>query len=373
MPPPLLQLSDIRSPSAARRCSKAWSCPSRGRAGLPRRPQRLGQIDPAQDRRRAWSSRTAASASSSPAPTVRYLPQEPDLSAASPPRSPMSRRARPGRRSATGPAICWSSSASPARKSPARLSGGEARRAALARVLAPRPRHPAARRAHQPPRPARHRMAGGASSPQQQAALVLISATTGASSNSLSRVTVWLDRGTHPPRSSAASPASRPGATRCWRRRRPPSTSSTARSPREEHWMRYGVTARRKRNVRRVGRAARAAPGSGASTARPPARSRWPPAEARARPAPWSIEAKGVAKAFGDRTIVRGPFAPRHARRPHRHRRPQRQRQDDAASTCSPARWRPTAARSGSAPTSRWRPSTSAATASIPTGRSARR
>ena len=42
---------------------------------------------------------------------------------------------------------------------PARLSGGEARRAALARVLAPAARHPAARRADQPSRPAGDRMA----------------------------------------------------------------------------------------------------------------------------------------------------------------------------------------------------------------------
>ena len=51
---------------------------------------------------------------------------------------------------------------------------------------------------------------------------------------------------------AAASRSSRPGATRCWPRRRSTSTSSTARSSREEHWMRYGVTARRKRNVRRM-------------------------------------------------------------------------------------------------------------------------
>jgi ATP-binding cassette subfamily F protein uup len=43
---------------------------------------------------------------------------------------------------------------------PMSLSGGEARRAALARGLAPSTRHPAARRANQSPGPARHRMAG---------------------------------------------------------------------------------------------------------------------------------------------------------------------------------------------------------------------
>ena len=69
---------------------------------------------------------------------------------------------RPGLRPATirtARAICSNSSASPATEEPARLSGGEARRAALARVLAPAARHPAARRADQPSRPAGDRVA----------------------------------------------------------------------------------------------------------------------------------------------------------------------------------------------------------------------
>ena len=68
----------------------------------------------------------------------------------------------------------------------------------------------------------------------------------------LSRATVWLDRGITG-RSTAALPRSRPGATRCWRRRSATTTSSTARSSMEEHWLRYGVTGRRKRNVKRLG------------------------------------------------------------------------------------------------------------------------
>ena len=49
---------------------------------------------------------------------------------------------RPGSARATtttGRAICWSSSACTGDEDPAQLSGGEARRAALARVLAPAP------------------------------------------------------------------------------------------------------------------------------------------------------------------------------------------------------------------------------------------
>ena len=45
---------------------------------------------------------------------------------------------------------------------PGRLSGGEARRAALVRALERRTRDPAARRADQPPRSGRDRVAGGA-------------------------------------------------------------------------------------------------------------------------------------------------------------------------------------------------------------------
>ena len=69
-------------------------------------------------------------------------------------------RRRGGGRIATARFICSRNSVFPATKIPPSLSGGEARRAALARALAPLARHPAARRADQPPRPARHRVAG---------------------------------------------------------------------------------------------------------------------------------------------------------------------------------------------------------------------
>ena len=129
---------------------------------------------------------------------------------------------------ATRRAISWSSSASTASEDPARLSGGEARRAALARVLAPAPdillldeptnhldlttiewleRELAARRAAlviDQPRPA---------VPGQPVAQHRSGSTA--------------DRRAA---SSAASPRSRPGATRCWPRKSATSTSSTARS-----------------------------------------------------------------------------------------------------------------------------------------------
>ena len=74
-----------------------------------------------------------------PSATIRYLPQEPDLAGFA--TTLAYRRGRPRRRATipTARAICSNSSASPARRIRARLSGGEARRAALARVLAPEP------------------------------------------------------------------------------------------------------------------------------------------------------------------------------------------------------------------------------------------
>ena len=96
----------------------------------------------------------------------------------------------------------------------------------------------------------------------------------------------------------------------------------------EEHWLRYGVTARRKRNVKRL------------ATLADPARN---PAHAsrRHRQRHDRGERGGAVRRAGDRgeghrQELRGPrhrrelLHPRAARRPHRHRRPERQRQDHA-------------------------------------------
>ena len=96
----------------------------------------------------------------------------------------------------------------------------------------------------------------------------------------------------------------------------------------EEHWMRYGVTGRRKRNMRRVGnlqalrearRTYRGAAGSATITA------------GSASPSgALVIEAKNISKSFGDRAIVSRLLAAGRARRPHRHCRAERLRQDHA-------------------------------------------
>ena len=184
-------------------------------------------------------------------------------------------------------------------ETPATLSGGEARRAALVRVLAPEPDILLL------DEPTNHldlpaiewleaELAG------RRGALVLISHDRRFLTN-LSRVTVWLDRG------KARRTDRGFESFESWR------DDVLAEEERdlhkldrkivaEEHWMRYGVTARRKRNVRRVAelqalrqsrRDARRAAGSVAMSA----------AEAE-RSGALVIEAKGIAKGYGAGPVV---------------------------------------------------------------------
>ena len=131
----------------------------------------------------------------------------------------------------------------------------------------------------------------------------------------------------------------------------------------EEHWLRYGVSGRRKRNVKRLGdlhalrqqrRDYRGAAGNANIAA----------AEAE-KSGKLVIEAKGISKTYGDRKIV-----DEFSIRVQRGDRigivgTERRRQDHAgrhADRRQPAGFRQ---RSGSAPISRWRRSISTAKASI--------
>ncbi|MGA8583974.1 MAG: ATP-binding cassette domain-containing protein [Roseiarcus sp.] len=133
---------------------------------------------------------------------------------------------------------------------PGRLSGGEARRAALVRVLNVEPDILLL------DEPTNHldlvaiewleaRLAGGRS------ALALISHDKRLLAD-LTRATIWLDRG----RTRRLDQGF--GAFEAWRDMKLEEEEFERhkldrRIVNEEHWMRYGVTARRKRNMRRVG------------------------------------------------------------------------------------------------------------------------
>ena len=237
-----------------------------------------------------------------PGATVRYLPQEPDFAGAATTLAYVEAGLGPGddRHQAR---YLLEQLGLDGSEEPARLSGGEARRAALARVLAPAPDILLL------DEPTNHldlttiewlerELAG------RRAALVMISHDRRFLAN-LSRSTVWLDRGQtrRIERGFAAFEA--------WR------DEVLAEEERDQHkldrkivaeedWLRYGVTARRKRNIRRLGalqalrearRSYRAAAGKAALTA------------AAADPSgTLVIEADRVAKSYEGRPIV-GDFS----------------------------------------------------------------
>jgi len=233
-----------------------------------------------------------------PGAVVRYLPQEPDLSAFATTLAYVESGLGPAHDPHRARYLLEQLGLDGSEK-PAYLSGGEARRAALAHVLAPDPDILLL------DEPTNHldlpaiewleaRLA------QQKGALVLISHDRRFLTN-LSRVTVWLDRGrTHRAETGFAG-------FEAWRDQKLEEEETAQhkldrRIAREEHWMRYGVTARRKRNVRRVAELA------ALRQARRDHRKAAGKAEMAAAAADNSgalvIEAKGIAKSFGERAIV---------------------------------------------------------------------
>jgi ATP-binding cassette subfamily F protein uup len=183
-----------------------------------------------------------------PGATTRYLPQEPDLSGFASTGAFVEAGLAPGddphraRMLLEGLGLTGE-------EEPARLSGGEARRAALARVLAPRPDillldEPT----NHLDLPAIEWLEGELAG--HRGALVLISHDRRFLER-LSRAMVWLDRG--------ATRRLEQGFAHFeeWRDRVLEEEETEAHKlarkiVREEHWLRYGVTARRKRNVKRL-------------------------------------------------------------------------------------------------------------------------
>ena len=235
-----------------------------------------------------------------PGTTVRYLPQEPDLSGFDSTGAYVAAGLGLGDDPHRGRAQLEALGLT-GREDPALLSGGEARRAALARVLAPAPDILLL------DEPTNHLDLPAiawleAELAALRAALVLISHDRRLLER-LSRAVVWLDRGAtrRMERGFAGFEAWRDEVLEQEER----DLHKLARKiVVEEDWLRYGVTARRKRNVRRLGnlhalRAQHRAAQAPLGTARLEAAE----GETSGRIV---IEAIGLTKSFGDRVIVRG-------------------------------------------------------------------
>ena len=233
-----------------------------------------------------------------PDATIRYLPQEPDLSGFATVMDYVEAGLGPNddRYAAR---YLMEQLGLRGDESPAALSGGEARRAALVRVLAP---SPDILLLDEPTNhldlPAIEWLEGELSA--RQGALVIISHDRRFLAN-LSRVTVWLDRGKarRIERGFAEFESWRDDVLAEEERDR---RKLDRKIEAEEHWMRYGVTARRKRNMRRVAglralrqsrRDAQRAAGAVAISA----------AEAE-RSGALVIEMKGASKSYGTTPIV---------------------------------------------------------------------
>ncbi len=233
-----------------------------------------------------------------PGTLVSCLPQEPDFSGFASTLAYVEAALRPTDDNHAARAVLEQLGLSGA-EDPAHLSGGEARRASLARVLAPSPDILLL------DEPTNHLDLTTIEWLEREldsrrAALVIISHDRRFLST-LSRATVWLDRGTTRRIERGFAHFEE------WRdlllvEEEREQHKLDRKIVAEEHWMRYGVTGRRKRNMRRVGqlqalreqrRTHRAAAGNATITAGSAA-----PSGALV------IEAKGIGKSYSGRAIV---------------------------------------------------------------------
>ena len=233
-----------------------------------------------------------------PGATIRYLPQEPDFAGHAMTLSYVEAGLGPGDDRYVARYLLDQLGLR-GDEEPAQLSGGEARRAALARVLAPSPDILLL------DEPTNHLDLPTiewleAELDSRRSAMVLISHDRRFLAH-LSRSTAWLDRGTIRQIDRGF------GAFEAWRDEVLAEEESDQHKldrkiVEEEHWLRYGVSARRKRNVKRLGnlqalresrRTYRGAAGNATLSA----------AEAD-KSGKLVIEAKGIGKAYGDRKIV---------------------------------------------------------------------
>src|ERR1700734_1909680 len=183
-----------------------------------------------------------------PGATVRYLPQEPDFAGFATTLAYVEAGLGPGDDHYQARFILEQLGLR-GDEDPSKISGGEARRAALARVLAPSPDILLL------DEPTNHldlttieRLEGDLDS--RRSALVIISHDRRFLSN-LSRSTAWLDRGPIRPidRGFAGFEAWRDEVFAEEEREQ---HKLHRKIVNEEHWLRYGVSGRRKRNVKRL-------------------------------------------------------------------------------------------------------------------------
>src|SRR6201997_1593884 len=235
-----------------------------------------------------------------PGATVRYLPQEPDFAGAASVLDYVEAGLAPGDDHHRASGLLGELGLAGS-EDPARLSGGEARRAALARVLAPSPDILLL------DEPTNHLDLPTIEWLEREldsrrSALVLISHDRRFLEN-LSRATAWLDRGQirQIDRGFAAFESWRDEVLADEEREQ---HKLDRRIVNEEHWLRYGVSGRRKRNVKRLAnlhalRQARRDYRGAAGDAKLAA------AEAE-KSGRLVIEAKGIGKTYGERKIVDG-------------------------------------------------------------------
>ena len=235
-----------------------------------------------------------------PTVTVRYLPQEPDLTGFATTAAFVEAGLAPGDDPHRARTLLEDLGMT-GDEDPATLSGGEARRAALARVLAPEPDVLLL------DEPTNHLDVGAIEAleallKRQRSAIVLISHDRRFLEN-LSNATVWLDRGTTRRLDKGF------GAFEAWRdqvldEEERDSHKLDRKILREEHWVRYGVTARRKRNQGRMRALAALRSEQRERRANRPAGGIVLKAQDAGQSGKLVIEAENVAKSYDGRPIV---------------------------------------------------------------------
>ncbi|MEP3046491.1 MAG: ATP-binding cassette domain-containing protein [Roseibium sp.] len=234
-----------------------------------------------------------------PGRTIRYLEQEPDLSAYATTLEYVNEGLTDGDDPYRG-AYLLEVLGLTGTKNPSALSGGEARRAALARTLAPEPDILLL------DEPTNHLDLPAIEWLEEElkslkSAIVLISHDRRFLEN-LSRATVWIDRGTSR-RMDKGFAHFEAWRDEVFEQEEIDQQKLAMKIKREEHWMTYGVTARRKRNMRRVRELA--------DLRKQKREHRGPQGTAKLSAAEGEasgklvMEAKGISKTYGERVIVK--------------------------------------------------------------------